>query len=108
MMKEIQQEADLWEIWIEFDQSHPEFFGTLYVHGEVVANKKKGSSLIRIDSKENSTQLNLQIPAPSSSIRYTKEVLYSEPIRNPGQYNSVCIYAGDELIGCFNEIEIMI
>jgi hypothetical protein len=107
MMNALQQDIDLWEIWIEFDQSHPEFFGTLYVHGEVAIDKKMRSSLIRMDSREEG-QLNLQIPARSPSFRYTKEVLYSEPIRNPGQYTSVCIYAGQELISCFTDIEIMI
>jgi hypothetical protein len=107
MMNAIHQDIDLWEVWIEFDQSHPEFFGTLYVHGEVTIDKKMRSSLTRIDSKDN-YQLHLQLPARSASFRYTKEVLYSEPIRNPNQYTSVCIYAGEELVGCFNEIEIMI
>lgn len=106
-MNVIQQQTDLWEIWIEFDQSHPEFFGTLYVHGEVTVDKKISSSLVKMESKE-SCQLNLQIPTSSSALGYTKEVLYSEPIRNPGQYTCICIYAGDELISSFNEIEIMI
>lgn len=107
MMNAIQHEADLWEVWIEFDHSHPEFFGTLYVHGEIFLDKKKSTALVRLDSKENS-RLNLQLPVRSSSFQYAKEVLYSEPIRNPAQYTSVCIYAGDELIGSFDEIEIMI
>jgi hypothetical protein len=107
MMNAIQQDIDLWEVWIEFDQSHPEFFGTLYIHGEVIVDKKGPSSLTRIKSKDN-CQLNLQLPARSADYRYTKEVLYSEPIRNPNQYTSVCIYAGEEMIGCFNEIEILI
>lgn len=107
-MNAILQDTDLWEVWIEFDQSHPEFFGTLYVHGEVTLGKKTRSSLTRIHSKDEN-QLNLQLPSRSTAtLRHTKEVLYSEPIRNPNQYTSVCIYAGNELIGCFNEIEIMI
>jgi hypothetical protein len=107
MMNEIQQDIDLWEVWIEFDPSHPEYFGTLYVHGEVIIDKKMRSSLTRVASKDD-YQLNLQLPVRSASFRCTKEVLYSEPIRNLNQYTSVCIYAGDELIGSFNEIEIMI
>jgi hypothetical protein len=107
MMNAIQQDIDLWEVWIEFDPFHSEFFGTLYVHGEVIVDKKGRSALARIDAKDD-CQLTLQLPARSTDYRYTKEVLYSEPIRNPSRYTSVCIYAGEELIGHFNEIEIMI
>lgn len=106
-MNAIHQDVDLWEVWIEFDQSHPEYFGTLYVHGEISVDKKKRSSLTRVDSK-NDGELHLKLPARSASFGYTKEVLYSEPLRNPNQYTSVCIYSEDELIGYFNEIEIMI
>lgn len=105
-MKAIQPDVDLWEIWIEFDQSHPEYFGTLYVHGEVASDRKACSSLTRIDSEKGS-QLSLRLPACSHPL-YTKEVLYSQPIRNPGEYTSVSIYEGNELIGHFTEIEIMI
>lgn len=107
MMNAIQQTTDLWEVWIEFDPFHPQFFGTLYVHGEVVAAQKSKLPLIKI-SPDLGTQLILQLPARSDNDRYTNEVMYSEPIRNLNQYTSVCIYAGNELIGFFNTIEIMI
>ena len=107
MMNVTQQDTDLWEVWIEFDQSHPEYFGTLYVHGEIALGKKNHLALTRMDSK-NDRALNLRLPAPTASFWHTKEVLYSEPIRNPNQYTSVRIYSGEELIGCFNEIEIII
>lgn len=102
-----QQDLDLWEVWIEYDQFHPEYFGTLYVHGEVAMDKKNSSSLTKIDAKEG-CQLNLQLPSISSGQSPIKEVLYSEPIRNLNQYTSVCIYAGNDLIGSFNDIEVMI
>lgn len=106
-MNAIHQDTDLWEVWIEFDQSHPEYFGTLYIHGEVPANKKIRSSFVKVDSKQQG-QLHLRLPSRTEDFGYTKEVLYSEPIRNPNQYTSVSIYAGEELIGRFDEIEIMI
>jgi hypothetical protein len=106
MIDAIRPDLDLWEIWIEFDQSHPEYFGTLYVHGEVAINKNACASLTRINSK-GGTELSLRLPACSNPL-YTKEVVYSEPIRTPGEYTSVCIYAGNKPIGRFNEIEIMI
>ena len=107
MMKAIQQDVELWEVWIEFDQSHPEYFGTLYVHGEVETNKGASSSLTRMDDKER-CQLNLKLPSTLSGPCNTKKVVYSEPIRNLNEYTSICIYAGNELIGRFNDIEIMI
>lgn len=106
-MKAIQQETDLWEVWIEYDQFHPEYFGTLYVHGEIAADKNTSSSLVKI-AANSGEQLNLRIPERQSGLSHTREVLYSEPVRNLNQYSSVCIYAGEELIGCFNDIEIMI
>lgn len=106
MMKAIQQDIDLWEVWIEYDQFHPQYFGTLYVHGETATGKKNGLSLRKIST--GGCQLNLQLPVVSSKNQYTNEVLYSEPIWNLNQYTSVCIYAGNELISCFNDIEILI
>jgi hypothetical protein len=106
MINTMQQDIDLWEIWIEYDQFHPEYFGTLYVHGEVPADKDTSSSLVKITA-DCENQLVLQLPERSSGLYYTNEVVYSEPIRNLNQYTSVCIYAGNELIGCF-DIESMI
>lgn len=106
-MNAIQQDVDLWEIWIEYDQFHPEYFGTLYVHGEIRADKNTSSSLIKIAANGHN-QLSLQLPVKSSGLNSNREVLYSEPVKNINQYTSVCIYAGNELIGCFSDIEIMI
>ena len=106
MMNAIHQDLDLWEVWIEYDQFHPEYFGTLYVHGEITADKKLSSSLIKMH--EEGCQLHLQLPARPVGINGTQEVVYSEPIKNLNQYSSVCIYADEELIGFINDIEIMI
>ena len=106
-MNIIEQDIDLWEIWIEYDPSHPEFFGTLYVHGEVASDKKnRGSILERTTGPAG--ELVLQLPEKSDTIDDTTEVVYSEPIRNLNQYNFVCIYAGNQLIGRFHDIEVMI
>jgi hypothetical protein len=105
MINTAPQDLDLWEIWIEYDQFHPEYFGTLYVHGEIETNKRTNSTLTKID--KDGHQLNLQLPS-SLSGSSCKEVVYSEPIKNLNQYTSVCIYAGNEIIGYFNDIEIMI
>jgi hypothetical protein len=107
MMNAIQQDTDLWEVWIEYDQFHPEYFGTLYVHGEISTDKKDGLSLIKI-AADDKDALTLQIAERSLDLYYSTEVVYSEPVKNLNQYTSVCIYSGDKLIGYFNEIEIMI
>src|SRR5881275_730428 len=107
MMNAIDQDIDLWEVWVEYDQFDPEYFGTLYVHGEILSNKSSVLSLTKINP-DYSSQLILQLPSKSSSNNHFREVLYSEPIRNLNQYSSICIYAGNDLIGYFNDIEIMI
>jgi hypothetical protein len=107
MMNAIEQDIDLWEVWIEYDQFHPEYFGTLYVHGEMPSAKNSALSLIKINP-DHSTQLILQLPARSSYNTHVREVMYSEQVKNLNQYSSICIYAGNELIGYFNDIEIMI
>jgi hypothetical protein len=106
MMKTLQQDLDLWEVWIEYDQFHPEYFGTLYVHGEILSDKRASSQLTKID--KGGCQLRLQLPSRASGPNFTKEVLYSEPIRNLNQYTSVCLYAGEKVVAYFSNIEIMI
>lgn len=106
-MNVIEQDIDLWEIWIEYDPFHPEYFGTLYVHGEIAGGHKSRPGFVKLNGEQNG-ELVLQLPERSSNLNYTREVFYSEPIRNLNRYTSVCIYAGSELIGCFHDIEIMI
>ena len=106
-MKVIEQDIDLWEIWIEYDPFHPEYFGTLYVHGETASSSKSTPRFVKLDADLNH-QLVLQLPERASNLNYTREVFYSEPIRNLNRYTSVCIYAGSKLLGCFEDIEIMI
>jgi hypothetical protein len=106
MKNVLQQDLDLWEVWIEFDQFDPEHFGTLYVHGEVSTNKHSSSRLIKMD--EEGCQLTLQLPSGSVGPRHMKELLYSEPIRNLNQYTSVCICEGDTMVALFDDIETMI
>lgn len=101
------QDINLWEVWIEYDQFHPEYFGTLYVHGEVWTDKKNGPAFTRMTTNSKG-ELTLKLPERSHDLNFTTEVVYSEPIRNLNQYTSVSIYSGNELIGCFNDIEIMI
>lgn len=107
MSNQLLTDIDLWEIWVEFDPSDPKHFGTLYVHGEVLTDYKHP----RLPVKKIGSQLSkliLQLPSRSHSVNRTKEVLYSEPIRNLNQYTCVEVYVGNELIISLNELEILI
>jgi hypothetical protein len=107
MMNATLLDVNLWEVWIEYDQFHPEYFGTLYVHGEIWTDKKTSSSLTKLASN-GKEELVLLLPEKSHNLSYSTEVVYSEPIKNLNQYTTVSIYSGSELIGCFSDIEIMI
>lgn len=107
MTNVIQQDVDLWEVWIEYDQFHPEYFGTLYIHGEIRSGKKSVGTLRKLDAT-NGGELQLQLPERDGPPMYTREIFYSEPVRNLNQYTSIAIYADSQLAGSFNDIEIMI
>ena len=42
----IQQDIDLWEAWVEFDAVATNCFGTLYITGEVLVDKKDGGYFV--------------------------------------------------------------
>lgn len=104
-----QELTDLWEIWIEYDPYHPLYFGTLYITGEVITNKKSPVPAMIKSGEIVSSQLRLIIPScMEDSPREIREICYSEPVVNLNQYTSVCIVSGDETIAHFEEIEIVI
>jgi len=104
--QEVKQEVELWEAWIEYDPNNPEFFGILYVLGEVLAGQETRELIIRMDDEDQA--LSLRIPSLPQGKCRRKEVMYSEPIRNLNQYASIRIYSGKELITRFDEIEVLI
>ena len=102
------QDTGLWEAWIEFDEFDPSNFGTLYIIGEISIGKQK-ARFIKLPQKSKNKTLHLMMPVQLSNSQYlVKEVLYSEAIESIDKYNAVKIYAGQELIVSFDEIEIMI
>jgi hypothetical protein len=107
MRKQVQEDINLWEVWIEYDQLDPEHFGTLYVHGEVHSHQKYDPFLTKILHPSNA-QLVLHMSSSSSGSIRTKEVFYSEPVKNLNQYTSIIVYAGEKLIARFKDIEILI
>ena len=106
MKQLIEKGLNVWEAWIEYDQLHPEYFGILYVHGELVTDRKCSAPSIKATTEDD--QLILQMVKPSSGNYRTKEIVYSQPIKNINEYDSIFVYAGDELITCLDEIQIMI
>ena len=103
----ILQETDLWEAWVEYDEFDPKVFGTLYIIGEIMIEPGTNiPSFSKSIGPENKLFLSLP-PMPAGRGR-RKEVLYSEPIRNLGQYSSILIYSGEDLLARFDEIEILI
>ena len=105
-----QQDVDLWEAWIEYDQFDPSFFGTLYIIGEIRVDQKSEQppELLKYSQHNKSTQLILHVPPRFFGHSCMKEVLYSERVKNFDQYSSIRIYAGDNLIARFSEIEVFI
>jgi len=101
------QEQDVWEAWIEFDQ-HSNHFGTLYISGEILASSGRFDARISVEDTIYGRQLLLVLPERVEGRSRIREFLYSEAIQNPFQYNAICIYAGDELLARFGEIEILI
>src|SRR5215211_1538442 len=94
----IEDAIDLWEVWIEYDQLNPTHFGTLYVLGEIITGAGPDLPQIRGKNDTSRNQLILDI-APGSPGRWrTKEVFYSEPIKDLNQYTSVCICSDGEII----------
>ena len=103
-----QQDIDLWEVCIEYDQFNPKNFGTLYVLGEILTDLKTSQPEIKKTVSVHQKQLVLQVPErPAGRCRMT-EVYYAEPIEDLSQYATISIYAGSELVAMFDEIEVMI
>jgi hypothetical protein len=107
MRNQVQEDLDLWEAWIEYDQLDPEHFGTLYVHGEVRSRQKYDPLLSKIINRPDN-KLILHMSSSTTGSNRTKEVFYAEPVKNLNQYTSIFVYANEKLIARFNDIEILI
>ena len=104
-------DVDLWEAWIEFDHLNPQYFGILYVSGEVEAGRKTGHPFFLYKVQEDKCAGILKLRFHSESLnggRKSNEVFYSEPLININQYSSIEVYAGSKEIMRFEEIEILV
>lgn len=105
-----QQDLDLWEAWIEFDHVASSRFGTLYVMGEVVVDKKEFHPFfIKCIQEDEPHTLVLKIQtSPLATRGRLTEVVHAESLQAIDQYSSVKIYMDGELLTCIDEIEVMI
>jgi hypothetical protein len=103
-----QQDIDLWEAWIEYDQFNPEHFGTLYVVGDILTDQKQTEVILKKKNDDEGKQLILEIPERQIGRKRMREASYSEPIEDLNQYTSICIYSGTDLVARFDEIEVLI
>lgn len=105
------QNIDLWEAWIEFDQLHPQYFGMLYITGEV-ETKKRSAHPFNISKDEHPSLSNTLVLRLNHELcdegNYAEEVIYSEPLLNPSQYSSVVIYAGNKIVAVIKDIEVLV
>jgi hypothetical protein len=104
------QEIDLWEAWIEFDHVSPELFGTLYVVGEVLLNKKDSHPyFLKCVTQNEPETLMLKIEtSTSSALNKIAEMVYSENLENINQYSSIKVYKDNELLVHIEDIEVLI
>jgi hypothetical protein len=105
----IQQNLDLWEAWIEFDPLCPDCFGTLYLTGEILVDKKSSPPYVRKCSQRsecNTLILSLHLNASNPS--RVEEVTYSEPLSRIDQYRSIKIFDDDSLVTEIQDIEVVV
>jgi hypothetical protein len=110
MYHSIQQDIDLWEAWIEFDAMASNCFGTLYIMGEVVVDKKENHPfIIKCVQNDEPQTLVLKVQtAHSSTAGKVTEVVYAECLKSIDQYTSIKIYKDEELITQIDEIEVLV
>lgn len=105
------QNIDLWEAWIEFDQTHPHYFGVLYIAGEVETKKRSGYPFtVKKDEAlglSNTLVLRLNYDLCEEG-NHVEEVIYSEPLLNINQYTSIVIYAQHQIVAVIKDIEVLV
>jgi hypothetical protein len=101
-------EIDLWEAWVEFDPVSENSFGTLYIIGEAVTDKKCRQPFVRQSDNEIEGRLNLFLQRTENEPGKRREIIYAEPIYHPGQYRSVAVYSNGSLVAEISHIEVMI
>ncbi|HEX2609181.1 MAG TPA: hypothetical protein VHK91_17490 [Flavisolibacter sp.] len=103
----LEQDLDLWEAWIEFDHLSTESFGTLHIWGEITAGRREKPYVVKTASGNGELRLEV-VSAPALPHSRIAEVHFSEPVQNIGNYNTVVIYRGNQLLACIVDIEVVV
>lgn len=105
--KLITQNIDLWEAWVDgqYDEKTPT--GTIYVTGDITtSNNIIEPKLIKRRYTDSPYELSLEIVANNiSEDGYVMEMFYEEAIADIDQYDTVTIYADNELMVIITDIE---
>jgi hypothetical protein len=107
-----QNNIDLWEAWIDMQDSGKDQRGTLYIIGDVLVNNR----ILRpfLVKKEHPVvpakdELVLEvIPHIISENGQAVEVFYSEELHSPNQYKSITICSGNFVVAKITEIEVLL
>jgi hypothetical protein len=102
---------DLWEAWIDMQDSGKSGRGTLYIIGDVlVSNRILRPFLLKKEtSPPAKEELILEvIPHIISERGQAVEVFYSEELTSPNQYKTITIYSGNMVMAQITEIEVLI
>lgn len=99
---------DLWEAWIDLQNSNGDF--TLYVIGDVCVGKSKTAPVLakKIVQGAPASHLILEVlPFFDNRLGHLAEVGYAETIADINQYKEISICAGEDIIARIATIEIV-
>lgn len=102
------QNIDLWEAWVDIQNTSEESVATFYVIGEVCVNnailEPKFQKIEALPGMEGRLVLQI-VPNILSMEGLETEILYAEKLEHPQQYSGVTILAGEEVVVEMNDIE---
>ena len=101
---------DLWEAWIDMQNSGNHHKGILYIIGDVLVENHILRPFLVKKEQNHQTQHELVlevIPAITSDSGQAVEVFYSENIASTDQYQSILIISGKKIIARITEIDIL-
>ena len=101
-----QQDVDLWEAWIDLQSTDSGNRFTLYVVGDVFTDDAVTQPYFTKRRGGDPGTLALEIhPGITSEEGYVTEILYAEELDTMDCYDTIVIYAGNEVVTTINEIE---
>ena len=102
------QNVDLWEVWVDMQNTNQGNTSTLYLIGDVFTDNHLTQPYFRKKNHSDPKVLSLEIfPGVASEDGYLAEVMYSEELEHNDQYSAILIFAGEELITRIQDIELV-